>query len=216
MLSSVGRRKEHDARTASALLDAAEEILQDDGVDALSVRTVAARIGTSTRAVYSVFGSKEQLLVALGVRAFQMLGSGVAALPATDNPAADLVAAGVTVFRPFAIDHPALFRIAMQHAPAWSEVPGEVRGAAADALGTLMARVERLQEAGRLGAHDIQRATAAFHAVCEGLAVVELRGAVPSGDHAQFWREALGCLVAGFAASDPATPGLAEKTRGVA
>ena len=58
MLSSVGRRRQHDAHTASALLDAAEEILQDDGVDALSVRTVAARIGTSTRAVYSVFGSR--------------------------------------------------------------------------------------------------------------------------------------------------------------
>src|ERR671932_919524 len=97
MLSSVGRRRQHDARTASALLDAAEQILHEGGIEALSVRSVATRIGTSTRAVYSVFGSKEQLLAALGVRAFEMLGTGVAALPETHDPAADLVAAGVTV-----------------------------------------------------------------------------------------------------------------------
>ena len=85
------RPRRHDACTAKALLEAAERILQEGGVEALSVRGVAARIGTSTRAVYSVFGSKERLLVALGVRAFEMLGAGVAALPVTDDSAADLV-----------------------------------------------------------------------------------------------------------------------------
>ncbi|SRR6266511_2490402 len=86
--------EKHDARTADALLDAAERIILEGGIDALSVRTVAARVGTTTRAVYSLFGSKERLMAALGVRAFEMLGAGVAALPTTADPAADLVAAG--------------------------------------------------------------------------------------------------------------------------
>src|SRR6266536_2358768 len=114
--------EKHDARTADALLDAAERIILEGGIDALSVRTVAARVGTTTRAVYSLFGSKERLMAALGVRAFEMLGAGVAALPTTADPAADLVAAGTTVFRRFAVEHPALFRIAMQHGPAWPEL----------------------------------------------------------------------------------------------
>lgn len=201
----MGRRRAHDARTASALLDAAEQIVQAGGLDALSVRTVAARVGTTTRAVYSVFGSKERLLAALGVRAFEMLGAGVATVLTTDDPAADLVAAGATVFRPFAIQHPALFRIAMQHAPAWPEVPGEVIGAATDALSLLVDRIRRLQAAGRLGSHTLSGATCAFHALCEGLAAAELRGGAPVADGEQFWREALGALVAGFAVATPWT-----------
>jgi AcrR family transcriptional regulator len=199
MLSSVGRRREHDARTARALLDAAEQIVQEGGIDALSVRTVAARVGTTTRAVYSLFGSKERLMAALGVRAFETLGTGVAALPTSADPAADLVAAGATVFRDFAVEHPALFRIAMQHAPAWAEVPDGVMGAATDALGILVSRMSRLQDAGCLGPHTLSSATLAFHALCEGLAAGELRGSTPADEGERFWRAALGALVAGFA-----------------
>ncbi len=141
-------------------------------------------------------------MAALGVRAFEMLGAGVAALPTTADPAADLVAAGTTVFRRFAVEHPALFRIAMQHGPAWPELPGEVVGAATDALGILVARVQRLQDSGRLGSHALSSATLVFHALCEGLAAGELRGGMPPpGGGERFWREALATLVAGFALS---------------
>jgi AcrR family transcriptional regulator len=194
----VGRRRQHDAHTANALLNAAEYILQEHGVEALSVRTVAAHIGTSTRAVYSVFGSKEQLLVALGVRAFELLGRGVAALPETDDPSADLVAAGVRVFRPFALEHPALFHVAMDHSAVltWTD---EVFGAATHAFGFLIARVQRVQDAGLLGTHSVNTAVNAVHALCEGLAIGELRRSIASEDAERIWQEALACLVAGFA-----------------
>ena len=63
----MGRPKEHDDATATALLKAAERAIEDRGVDALSVRGVAADVGVSTRAVYSVFGSREALVAALAV-----------------------------------------------------------------------------------------------------------------------------------------------------
>jgi AcrR family transcriptional regulator len=197
----VGRPREHDERTAAALLAAAERIVQEGGTDALSVRTVAARVGASTRAVYSVYGSKRGLLVALGVRAFALLGAAVAALPPTDDPAADLVAAGVTVFRPFATQHPALFRIGIQHWLPSAPLAGEVRGAAVEALTGLFARITRVEEAGLLGPRTVPQAACAFHALCEGLAAAELRGGLPSGHEEQIWRDALAALVAGFAAT---------------
>lgn len=203
MLSSVGRRRQHDARTASALLDAAEDLLEEDGIDALSVRTVAARTGTSTRAVYSVFGSKEQMLAALGVRAFEMLGTGVAEFPATEDPAADLVTVAMTVFRRFALEHRALFHIAMQHTPVESDLAGEVRGAASDSLVLLAARMQRLKDAGRLGRHSVATAMWAFQALCEGLAVAELRCTLPLEQAERLWRDALGSLVVGFAQDPP-------------
>src|SRR6187431_2346127 len=80
-----------------------------------TMRRVADEAGTTTRAVYSLFESKEGLLVALGNRAFQMLGSWVNGYPRTNDPTADLVNSIVENFRRWALEHPGLFRIAFQH-----------------------------------------------------------------------------------------------------
>ena len=64
----MGRKRQHGEATATALLDEAERIVEAEGLDALTVRRVAAGIDTTTRAVYTAFGSKDALLVALGAR----------------------------------------------------------------------------------------------------------------------------------------------------
>ena len=69
----MGRRRLHDETTATLLLDAAERAIADEGVDALSLRAVACDAGTTTRAIYTLFGSKDGLIAALGVRAFRLL-----------------------------------------------------------------------------------------------------------------------------------------------
>jgi AcrR family transcriptional regulator len=83
----MGRPREHHQHTAAALLDAAERIVEEDGVDALSIRQVAGASSETTRAVYSLFGSKDGLVVALGRRASgELLGTEIEALPATSDP----------------------------------------------------------------------------------------------------------------------------------
>src|SRR5262245_20405008 len=111
----MGRRREHDETTAAALLDAAERIVAANGASALSLRDVARDAGTTTRAVYSLFGAKDGLLGALGVRAFNLLQHELEALPETDRPADDVIEASL-VFRLFALEHPALFSIAFHDA----------------------------------------------------------------------------------------------------
>ena len=59
----------------------------------------------------------------------------------------------------------------------------------------------RLEESGLLGARTVRDAACEFHALCEGLAAVELRGLMPAGEEARIWRDALTAFVAGFAAS---------------
>lgn len=68
----LGRPREYDERTASALLEAAERIVDEEGLDALSVRRVANAVEVTTRAVYSLFGSKDALVVALVFRRFAL------------------------------------------------------------------------------------------------------------------------------------------------
>jgi AcrR family transcriptional regulator len=191
----------HDDATASALLAAAEQILDDEGVGALSLRRVAVAAGTTTRAVYSVFGNKDGLIVALARRAFELLGNAIEQLPTTADPAADLVEAGVAVFRRFALEHSSLFRLAVQQTLAPPELTRQSRPAAVEAMTGLKARIARLADAGLLGERSIDTVACEFHALCEGLAAVELRGMLGKDHSEQIWRDALAALVRGLAGS---------------
>src|SRR4051812_10318451 len=166
----MGRPREHDEHTAAALLRAAESKIQNHGPDGLSVRGIATEVGTSTRAVYSLFGSKEGLIAALGAHAFDLLRIGLDGLATTEDPGADLIAAGL-MFRRFATEHPSLLVIGVQRSIAtprlWEE---QVRPAAERALATLKSRLSRLDDAGLLRGRTVDEATLEFHALCEGLA----------------------------------------------
>ncbi len=204
----MGRPREHDERTAVALLTAAERAVEAGGVEALAVRAVASEVGTTTRAVYSLFGSKDGLFAALGARAFDLLRTGLQALPPTDDPAADLVEVGL-VFRRLAVERPALYAIGIQR-----DVPGQppwqsVCAAADSAFAVLTDRVARLADRGLIGERTVTEATLQFHALCEGLAMLERRGPRRAIDAEHLWRGALASLIAGFAVRPPATVGTA-------
>ena len=153
------------------------------------------------------------MVIALGIRAFGMLGRAIEAAATTDDPAVDLVEAGVTVFRRFATVHPALFQIAIQRTSVRSEGAPEMRPVASDAFAGLARRVARLDDAGRLGGRAVPEAAMEFHALCEGLAALELRGMLAPGQELRIWRDALGALVAGFAGSAQEAPGPVRRPR---
>lgn len=182
---------------ACALLDAAERILQADGPDALSLRRVAEEAGTTTRAVYSLFGSRDGLIVALAVRAFRMLGAGVSELPRTDDPTGDLVGAAITVFRRFALEHRGLFRIVFQRQGASPEVARRFVPSAREALGNLHDRVGRMLDAAP-ESQAVAEATLGFHALCEGLAALELRCVLPIGREERIWHGTITAFVSGL------------------
>jgi AcrR family transcriptional regulator len=194
----MGRTRVHDEATAVALLEAAEKIAETEGLQALTVRRVAEKTGTTTRAVYTSLGSKQALLSGLGVRAFDMLAAMVESLPPASDAACDLVAAGTLGFRPFALNHPALFRIGIQQTSVPPEVTQTIAPAAERAIPTLHRRIARLRDAGRLGTRTITEATWEFHATCEGLAALELRGIIHTEDGHRLWHDTLSALVTGW------------------
>src|SRR5205807_10516706 len=102
----MGRPRLHDEATREALLGAAEALVEAGGPGALSVRAAADTIGTSTRAVYSIFGSKEGLLSALAHHPFELRRDELARLPITDDPASEPATAATHVHRPMALQHP--------------------------------------------------------------------------------------------------------------
>lgn len=200
----MGRPREHDEDTRLALLAAAERIVADSGPAALSVRAVADAAGTTTRAVYSLFGSKDGLLVqALARDAFEFLHTEIGRLVETDDPAADLVDIGTLVFRRLVREHPALYRIAFQRIVPGMDAGPELAATRQKAWAQLMAKVERLEQADLLGGRRPTEAAVVFVAMMEGLANAELRGAVlrllPEGQEEEIWHNALTTLVRAFA-----------------
>ena len=202
----MGRPREHNEATRAALLEAAERIVADRGPSALSVRAVADAAGTTTRAVYSLFGSKDGLLVgALASDAFEFLHIEIGKLEESDDPVSDLIDIGVVVFRRLVREHPALYRIAFQRLVPGLDASPELTAVRQKAWQQLITKVERLQRAGLLGEKPVPDAAVEFIAMMEGLGNAELRGAVlrllPEGNEEEAWRNGLTTLVRGFAAS---------------
>jgi AcrR family transcriptional regulator len=86
----MGRPKEHGEKTRSALLAAAGEILHAEGQHAVSVRRVADAVGTSTRAVYSLFGDKDGLVRELYIQAAETMRRHHESVPVAADPIEEL------------------------------------------------------------------------------------------------------------------------------
>lgn len=101
------RTASDDVRTA--LLDAAERVLDRDGIGRFTVRTVAAEARVAPMGVYSRFENKDGLLTALAQHAFDAL---VARMDAGgDGPAPQRVREICRRYRAFALAHPARYRL---------------------------------------------------------------------------------------------------------
>lgn len=207
---AMGRPREHDEATRQALIGSAERLVAQGGLGALQLRAVAEQAGTTTRAVYSVFGSKDGLVDALAARAFQLLEEALDRLPRTDDPADDLVLFATTRYRGFVLEHPTLFRIAFQRIVPDVRASADLLEARRRATARFQERLQRLHDRGWLGDKTTQQAMLEFNAMCEGLANIELRGdslrVLPEGAEEHMWYVAFSTLIKAFRANGIAGP----------
>jgi AcrR family transcriptional regulator len=196
----VGRPREHDAETRKLLFQAAETLLSRGGAEALSVRGVAHAAGTTTRAVYSTFGSKQGLYAALYRESWQALCRAIDALPPIEDPLEALVEAGASGFRSYALEHPNLFRLVFERLVPDIRPGPEDLAASEAALARLSECVQRCADAGLLSDRPVIEVALQFHAACQGLASTELLGWLTElGDPVELWRRMLRALVRGMA-----------------
>src|SRR6218665_2559783 len=72
---SLARRERQKAETRQAILDAARELFVADGVEATTMRAIAARIGYTPTAIYHHFRDKDALIMELCMADFTALGT---------------------------------------------------------------------------------------------------------------------------------------------
>jgi AcrR family transcriptional regulator len=137
-----------DPAIRTALIDAAARILAADGPGALSTRRLAAEVGASTMAVYTHFGSMDQVRQAVRRDGFARLGAELDALGRTDDPVADLTADALA-YLDFGLRSPELYRaMFVDRPPAGAEDPGAAQ------FQRLLGTVRRCIDAGRFDAVD--------------------------------------------------------------
>jgi AcrR family transcriptional regulator len=203
----VARPREHDEATRQRLLQAAEAVTAAEGWDALTIRRVAQEAGTSTRAVYTLFDSKEGLEQALHQAFFERLRELLKASPRSEDPRADLIELALA-YRRWAVERPQRYEVAMHRFIGPSARPRSEEGLAVarDALDELRGAVRRGQQAGGIDAeHDVEAVVRQMQATAHGLAEFENLG-VLGEEPDRLWRDTVSALLSGLSNGKPPHP----------
>jgi len=198
----VPRPKERTAELRDEVLAAAIGLLGHDRT-AITARAVAAAAGTSTAAVYELFGDKGGLLRAVFHDGFRRLHDTLAAVPTGADPRADLVAL-LAASRRFALDHPTLFEVMFARPFAEFEPGPDDAEAAAGIVGLVLRAVDRARAAGVL-AGERRDLAHVLVAVNRGLVAAELAGIAGSSRAGveRRWRLGIDAVLDGLAAKEP-------------
>ena len=168
----MARPRIHDAELRTRLLEAAAENVARHGVDSLSLRKLAAAQGTSTTAIYSLFGGRAELLVALFAASFSSFGDSQRQVPVTSDPEVDLRALAVA-YRHWALHNPHLYAVMFGGVLGSVDVSEEAQLAAA-AMDPLRAAVARAVADGTMTGASVDLISHSFWAIVHGLVSLEL------------------------------------------
>ncbi|MGW3149540.1 TetR/AcrR family transcriptional regulator [Streptomyces sp. NPDC001177] len=179
----------HHGELRNALLDAAETLVRERGVEGWSLREASARVGVSPSAAYHHFASRDVLVRALSERVLARLGERMSgAARHQPGPSSDhhqrLVAIGRSYIR-WALEDPAVARLAFgagatDPETAISPHPHDV----------LDAELDRLVEAGCLTVSARPGAEFVVWAAVHGLATLLADGLISLDDTQAVDREA--------------------------
>lgn len=112
----MGRRSDHSREELRALaLEAARDIVKDEGIQKLSARAVAGQIGYSAGTLYLIFHNLDDLISALNTQTVADLRARIEAVArATPDPRERIHAIALEYLFD-SIKEPELFRLAFEH-----------------------------------------------------------------------------------------------------
>ncbi|MGH3897388.1 MAG: TetR-like C-terminal domain-containing protein [Pseudonocardiaceae bacterium] len=197
------RPKLHDDALRIRLLETAGALLTSEGPEALSLRRLAAAAGTSTSAVYALFGGKPGLMRALFLEAFSRFGEYQDTVVPSEDPLADLLALG-RAYRASARADPHFYAVMFGSLmPSFEPTPQDMAHARATFTPVLDA-VRRAIAAGLLrdDADPVLIATALWASV-HGLVSLELGSAIHTevGEPAEVFEAVMRANLDGWRAS---------------
>jgi AcrR family transcriptional regulator len=201
----VGRPRQHGEQTRAALLAAAAELLHQQGRSAVTVRGVADAVGTTTRAVYSLFGDKEGLLRALSVDVAETMRRRHEEIPERADPVAEIVELAFG-YRTAALEKPNLYAVFIDEVRGDADPADPVFALVYRSFERVLQTIRRCLAAGRFPGRTEFDVGRCLFAQVHGLASLELRGILGDEQAAtQVWRSSVEAVLAGLQ-TPPPTP----------
>ncbi|GAB3180212.1 TetR/AcrR family transcriptional regulator [Nesterenkonia halophila] len=169
----MARPRIHDETVRRRLLEETSRMIADQGAPAVSLRTVAAAAETSTAAIYSLFGGREELVSAVVAEGFERFGEHLSAVPTSGSPWQDLRGLGVA-YRAFALDSPRFYQVMFG-----ATAPDEGRGRPVDAPTFAMLREAVARCLVTSDADEVETQALSIWGLVHGLVSLELNGLIP-------------------------------------
>ncbi len=161
------------AATRRALLDAAADLLDRGGLEAVTLRAVGAQAGVTRGAPYRHFPDKESLLIAIGTRAWERLGERVQALRADPGLSAEeKLRGGIIALIGIGRAQPHLYKLMFSNPPG---DPVALARAAEHSQTELLAIIADL-----VGEQDARRYGALLISTANGISGMEVSGQLPN------------------------------------
>jgi len=170
------RPRPHDAALRATLVELGSAAVSEGGSQGLSLRRLAAAAGTTTAAVYTLFGGRDGLVRAVVDEGFRRFAERLAAVPRTADPGADLFALGLA-YRENALANPHFYRVMFGGVAGTDAPAGGVPTAVRPTLGVLRDAVARLPEAERR--EGTTELALRLWSLAHGLVSLELAGLLP-------------------------------------
>jgi AcrR family transcriptional regulator len=192
-LVTVGRPRTNDETVKDRLVESATEMFATRPRESITVRALAAAAGTSTAAVYSLFGGKDGLIDEVRDRAVAGLFRDLSAVPASDDPLADLYALAVA-YRRWGREHSHLYAVLFGGVQSFD--PSGAVGTG-DPVRPLMAAIDRALSASVL-AGDATSIAVSLWVSLHGLVTLELAGALDAATAETMFRSAILATLRGW------------------
>lgn len=170
------RRPYHHGNLRHALLDEAVATIRADGVEALTLRGIGARLGVSRTALYRHFADKRALLAAVATEGFRMLRQQlVAAWEAGGRGREGFEGMGMAYVR-FAVANPAHYRVMFGGFIEDKGSDPELEVEAAAAFQALVDALVARQRDAAVRDEDVRQVAQFVWAVVHGVAMLAIDG----------------------------------------
>lgn len=166
----------HHGDLRQALIDAALQLISEEGFAALSLREVARRAGVTHAAPYRHFTDKEALLGAVAAEGFRLMTLAMRERMAREEQLLERLGASGIAYVLFAVAHPAHFRVMFGPHFTRPPEPSLASNPETDAFGLLVGTIEEGQKAGVLREEPTMALALAAWSLVHGLASLLVDG----------------------------------------
>lgn len=174
------KRKYHHGDLRRALIAAAVETIAAEGVDALTLRGVAERVGVTRMAPYRHFDDKDALLASVAEEGFRLLHDALAAAVQEAGPDSrlQLLRMGES-YVAYAVAQPSHYRVMFGPCADHMERYPDLARIAGATFAVLEETVRRAQQSGAVVQGSPQRLAATVWSLVHGIAMLTLDRQVP-------------------------------------